>query len=117
MRTRLSYSWSPIIEQWDALARIAVSMKSGWSAAALTLECLGAAAQGNPTYDATVALGKLLRTIYLSDYLSCATFRTDILTLLNQGESLHGLQRAIYHGSITAKQILGQSFRVWPLKY
>ena len=30
-------------------------------------------------------------------------FRTDILDLLNQGEAVHGLQRAIHNGGITAK--------------
>ncbi len=48
-------------------------------------------------------MGKLLRTLYLCDYLSNPAFRTDILDLLNQGEAVHSLQRAIHNGGITAK--------------
>ena len=47
--------------------------------------------------------GKLLRTLYLCDYLSNPLFRTEILDLLNQGEAVHSLQRAIHNGMITAK--------------
>ena len=64
-------SWQPIVRNWDPLVRIAASMSSGWCSASLTLDRFGAAAQGNPTYTAAVALGKVLRTIYLCDYLAC----------------------------------------------
>ena len=52
---------------------------------------------------ATVGLGRLLRTLYLCDFLGNPAFRTEILDLLNQGESVHSLQRAIHNGMITAK--------------
>ncbi len=48
-------------------------------------------------------MGKLLRTLYLCDYLSNPVFRVEILDLLNQGEAVHSLQRAIHNGMITAK--------------
>ncbi len=54
-------------------------------------------------YEAGDALGKLLRSLYLCDYLSNPVFRTEILDLLNQGEAVHSLQRAIHNGMITAK--------------
>jgi hypothetical protein len=79
-------------------------MSSGWCSASLTLDRFGAAAQGNPIYSAAVALGKVLRTIYLCDYLACPAFRKEILSLLNQGESLHILQRALHHGPVGAKR-------------
>jgi TnpA family transposase len=37
-------------------------------------------------------LGKLLRTVYLCDYLGNPSFRREILDLLNQGEAVHSLQ-------------------------
>ena len=97
-------SWQSIVRNWDPLVRIAASMSSGWCSASLTLDRFGAAAQGNPTYTAAVALGKVLRTIYLCDYLACPAFRKEILSLLNQGESLHTLQRALHHGPVGAKR-------------
>ncbi len=51
-----------------------------------------------------MSLGKVLRTIYLCDYLACPEFRKEILSLLNQGESVHTLQRALHHGPVGAKR-------------
>jgi len=45
----------------------------------------------------------LWRDPYLCDFLSNPVFRGDILDLLNQGEAVHSLQRAIHNGGITAK--------------
>ena len=49
-------------------------------------------------------MDKLLRTLYLCDYLGNPEFRTEILDLLNQGESVHGLERAIYTRSVGARR-------------
>jgi hypothetical protein len=40
----------------------------------------------------------------LCDYLGNPSFRTDILNLLNQGESVHSLERAIHAGGIGARR-------------
>ena len=48
-------------------------------------------------------MGKLLRILYLCDYFGNPVFRIEILDLLNQGEAVHSLQRAVYNGVITAK--------------
>ena len=63
----------------------------------------GSAAVGDPVYEAGDSLGKLVRTLYLCDYFGNPVFRTEILDLLNQGEAVHSLQRAVYDGMITAK--------------
>jgi Tn3 transposase DDE domain len=64
----------------------------------------GSANRGDAAAAAGEALGKLLRTLYLCDYLGNPSFRTEILDLLNQGESVHSLERAIHTGSIGAKR-------------
>jgi TnpA family transposase len=88
---------------WDGLLRLGASVKLGWYPATEALDRFGSAAAGDPVYEAGDALGKLLRTLYLCDYLSNQVFRTEILDLLNQGEAVHSLQRAIHNGMITAK--------------
>ena len=88
---------------WDGLLRLGASVKHGWYPATEALDRFGSAAAGDPVYEAGDALGKLLRTLYLCDYLSNPAFRTDMLDLLNQGEAVHSLQRAIHNGGITAK--------------
>lgn len=55
-------------------------------------------------FGAGEALGKLLRTLYLCDYLGNPAFRTQILNLLDQGEAVHSLERAIHSGGIGAKR-------------
>jgi TnpA family transposase len=88
---------------WDGLLRLGASVKHGWYPATEALDRFGSAAAGDLVYEAGEALGKLLRTLYLCDYLSNAVFRVEILDLLNQGEAVHSLQRAIHNGMITAK--------------
>jgi TnpA family transposase len=88
---------------WDGLLRLGASVKHGWYSATEALDRFGSAAAGDLVYEAGDALGKLLRTLYLCDYLGSPAFRVEILDLLNQGEAVHSLQRAIHNGMITAK--------------
>jgi len=88
---------------WDGLLRLGASVKHGWYPATEALDRFGSAAAGDPVYESGDELGKLLRTLYLCDFLNNPVFRGDILDLLNQGEAVHSLQRAIHNGGITAK--------------
>jgi TnpA family transposase len=88
---------------WDALVRIAASVNGGWCAATTVLDLYGAAAKGDPAYECGNALGKLLRTIYLCDLLGNPGFRRELQRVLNQGETVHELQRAIHNGPIGAR--------------
>ncbi|MGL4233986.1 MAG: Tn3 family transposase, partial [Casimicrobium sp.] len=96
--TRLSAR--KIIEGWDDLMRLVASIRSGRLTAKEALEKLGSAARGGAVHAAADQLGRLLRTLFLCDYFSNEAFRREILTLLNRGESVHHLQRAIYFGRI-----------------
>jgi TnpA family transposase len=88
---------------WEGFLRLGASVKHGWDSATAALDRFGSAAAGDPVWKTGDALGRLLRTLYLCDFLSNPAFRTEILDLLNQGESVHSLQRAIHNGMITAK--------------
>ena len=89
-----------IKERWDDLLRISASISNGTVSAVLVLERFGSAAQGDPIYRAAKMLGRLLRTIYLCDFFTKPTFRREIHRVLNRGESVHTLQRAIHSGEI-----------------
>jgi TnpA family transposase len=93
-----------IVRGWDGLARLASSVREGWCPATEALERFGAATRGDLVHAAGNALGKLLRTVYLCDYLGSPAFRDEILALLNQGEAVHSLQRAIQQGPIGARR-------------
>jgi TnpA family transposase len=87
---------------WDQRIRGAASMEGGWISAVLALERFGAAARADPIHKAGSALGKLLRSLFLCDYLSNEVFRREVLRLLTHGESVHTLQRGIHFGTIAA---------------
>ncbi len=89
---------------WDELLRLAASIRTVRVSAALALQRLGPAARGDPVHRAADHLGRLLRTIYLSDYMAVDDFRRKIHTLLDRSESVHQLQRAIYNGRVATER-------------
>lgn len=93
-------SLSAIRKGWDELARLVASIRSGRVSANVALQRFGSAAQGDPLHKAADHLGRLLRTLFLCDYFSNPEFRREIHTILNRGESVHQLQRAVYYGKV-----------------
>jgi TnpA family transposase len=97
-------SLDTVKRDWDAFVRLAASVQYGWCSATMALRRYGSAARGEPLYGTGVALGKLVLTCYLCDYLSQPDFRREVLRILGHGESVHALQRAIHHGRPVAKR-------------
>jgi TnpA family transposase len=93
-----------IESHWDTLVHLAASVMSGQASAVAALARFGAAARGDAIYDAGVQLGKLLRTVFLADYFVNTTFRRELLRVLNRGEAVNALKRAIYTGRVTPAQ-------------
>jgi TnpA family transposase len=98
--TASAMSIDVIVAGWDELLRLVASIRSGRLTAKQALERLGSAAHGGNVHRAAKALGQILRTLFLCDYFSNDAFRREITTLLNRGESVHQLQRAIYLGKV-----------------
>jgi TnpA family transposase len=97
-------SLTAIERGWDELLRLAASIRSARVSASLALQRFGSAAQGDPLHRAAEHLGQLLRTVFLCDYIAIEDFRREIHTLLNRGESVHQLQRAVYSGKVAAER-------------
>ncbi len=91
---------SLIESAWDELVRIAASAQSGQCTAVQALSRFGVAARGQPVYEAGMHLGRLFRTIFLIDYFTNTAFRHEMQHVLNRGEAVHILQRAIHSGKI-----------------
>lgn len=89
---------------WDDLVRLVASIRAGKVSAAHAIHRLGSAAVGDPLHRAAEHLGRLLRTLFLCDYLTIPDFRREIHTLLNRGESVHQLQRAIHGGQVAPER-------------
>jgi len=80
---------------WDEFVRVA-----GQCTAVQALSRFGSAARGQPVDDGGVHIGRLFRTIYLIDYFTNPAFRTELQHVLNRGEAVHTVQRAIHIGKI-----------------
>jgi TnpA family transposase len=89
-----------IAKGYDGFLHLAASIRHGWCPANWAIDRFGSAAKGNAVYQTGDAIGKLLRTIFLADYLSNTDFRRTIHALLAQGGTVHRLQRAIHDGPI-----------------
>lgn len=89
---------------WDTLVHLAASVISGQASAVAALARFGSAARGDPIYAAGVQLGRLLRTVFLADYFVNAAFRRELLRVLNRGEAVNALKRAIYAGRVSLAQ-------------
>jgi len=89
---------------WDELLRVVASIRIGKIGADVALRLLGSAAQGDPAYKAADHLGRLLRSIFLCDYVAIPDFRREIHMLFSRGESVHQLQRAVYTGKVAPER-------------
>lgn len=89
-----------IEEVWDEFVRIASSIRSGECTAVEALTRFGSAARGQPVYDGGVHIGRMFRSIFLIDYFTNTSFRTELQHVLNRGEAVHVVQRAIHVGRI-----------------
>jgi TnpA family transposase len=83
---------------------LAASILSGHVSAVTVLARFGSAARGDPLYDAGVQLGRLLRTAFLADYFTNEVFRRELRRVLNRGEAVNALKRAIYSGRVNPLQ-------------
>jgi TnpA family transposase len=90
--------------QWDAMVHLFASVHSGHSSAITVLARYGSAARGDPLHEAMVQVGKLLRTVFLCDYFVNEAFRRELLRVLNRGEAVNALKRAIYVGRVASYQ-------------
>jgi len=92
---------------YDDVQRLIASVRCGRISADLALRYLGSAAQGDPMYRAAEHLERMLRSIFLCDYITIKDFRREIHTLLSRGESVHQLQRAIHPGVVSQDPRVG----------
>ena len=81
----------------------------GYGSAVTILDRHGSAAQGTPVFECGTLVGKVVRSLFLLDYLTKPAFRREIHRVLVQGEAVHLLQRALMAGRIEARH--GRSIR------
>lgn len=99
-----SVALRPLKDGWDEAMRYVASARQGKVSVAWLISRNGGASKGEPAYRSFLEYGKLLRTIFLCDYFTNVELRREIHTLLNRGEAVHVLERAIFPGRIAPQR-------------
>lgn len=89
---------SSIRKHWEDILRVAVSLKLGYVSASDLIRSLFQKNRPSGLAKALMNLGRIIKTLYLLNYINNEEYRRHILTQLNKGESRHSLARSIYHG-------------------
>ena len=85
-----------IAEQWDALVRVAASLKNRIVRAHVVAQRLVSSAASNRLAMALTHLGRLVKTIYLLRYVADPVLRQQVRTQLSRGEARHDLARSLF---------------------
>src|ERR1041385_7242853 len=81
-----------IVEWWDAMLRVAGSLKLGHVTASLLVQKLQAYPQKNALALALQEYGRLARTLHVLQWYANTDDRRRVLRQLNKGEALHDLR-------------------------
>jgi TnpA family transposase len=84
-----------LLNWWDAMLRVAGSMKLGWVTAALLVQKLQAHPPPHALAAAPQEYGRLARTLHIMHWYANTEDRRRFLRQLNKGEALHDLRAAL----------------------
>lgn len=87
-----------IKKHWEDILRVAVSLKLGYVSASELIRSLFRKNRPSGLAKALMNLGRIIKTLYLLNYIDDEDYRRHILIQLNKGESRHNLARTIYYG-------------------
>jgi TnpA family transposase len=99
---------------WDAILRLAASIKQGTVTASLMLRKLGSYPRQNGLAVALRELGRIERTLFILDWLQNVELRRRVHAGLNKGEARNALARAIFFnrlGEIRDRSFEQQRYR------
>jgi len=89
----------PLIEQhWRDLLRVVLSIRAGTVLPSTLLRKLGHYSRKNRLYQAFRELGRVVRTVFLLQYLSDLALRERITAATNKAEAYNGLTKFLFFG-------------------
>ena len=86
-----------IIDEWDTIQRIIISLQQKTITQATLVRKLSGYSQNHPLLKALTEYNRMLKAMYLLDYIDDASLRAYVQRALNRGEAYHQLRRAIAH--------------------
>jgi TnpA family transposase len=88
-----------IIEEWENLQRIFVSLALKTTTQSIIVGKLSAYARKNKTRRALWEYDNIIRSLYLLDYIDSPPLRQNVQRALNRGENYHQLHRAVSYAN------------------
>ena len=88
-----------IIEEWDNIQRILVSLALKSTTQSIIVGKLSAYAHKNKTRRALWEYDNIIRSLYLLDYIDSTPLRQNVQRAVNRGESYHKLRRAVSYAN------------------
>jgi TnpA family transposase len=90
---------SLIVEDWEQIQRILVSLALKTTTQSIIVGKLSAYARKNQTRRALWEYDNIIRSLYLLEYLDSPALRQQVQRALNRGESYHQLRRAVAYAN------------------
>ena len=91
-------NWELIRTHWQDLFRVVLSIQEGKISSAVLLRKLGNYSRKNRLYKAFQELGRVVRTVFLLNYISDQELRQQITAVTNKVESYHGFSKWLFFG-------------------
>jgi TnpA family transposase len=88
-----------IVEEWDNLQRIFVSLARKTTTQSIIVGKLSAYARRNKTRQALWEYDNIIRSLYLLAYIDSPPLRQNVQRALNRGENYHQLRRAVSYAN------------------
>jgi len=88
-----------IVEEWDQMQRIFVSLACKTTTQSIIVGKLSAYARKNKTRRALWEYDSIIRSLYLLDYIDSPPLRRNVQRALNRGENYHQLRRAVSYAN------------------
>lgn len=91
-------NWALIQTHWADLLRVVLSIESGKISSDMLLRKLGNYSRKNKLYQAFRELGRVIRTIFLLQFISDQKLRQQITATTNKVEAYHGFSKWFFFG-------------------
>jgi len=88
-----------IVEEWDNLQRIFVSLARKTATQSIIVGKLSAYARKNKTRQALWEYDNIIRSLYLLEFIDSPPLRQNVQRALNRGENYHQLRRAVSYAN------------------
>jgi TnpA family transposase len=99
LKPRRKLNTDLIVEEWDNIQRIMVSLARKTTTQSIIVRKLSAFALKNKTRRALWEYDHILRSLYLLDYIDSPPLRRNVQRALNRGENYHQLRRAVSYAN------------------